>query len=98
MPSPDAPEEPAIRRHVIVSGRVQGVFFRDSTRREAERLGVAGWVRNVDDGTVEAVLEGEASAVEAMLEFCRRGPERARVDSLEVAEQAVEGLRDFRIR
>ncbi len=98
MPSPDAPEEPAIRRHVIVSGRVQGVFFRDSTRREAERLGVAGWVRNVDDGTVEAVLEGEASAVEAMLEFCRRGPERARVDSLEVAEQAVEGLRDFEIR
>lgn len=98
MPSPDAPEEPAIRRHVIVSGRVQGVFFRDATRREAERLGVAGWVRNVDDGTVEAVLEGEASAVEAMLEFCRRGPERARVDSLEVAEQAVEGLRDFEIR
>lgn len=98
MPSPDASARPAIRRHAIVSGRVQGVFFRDSTRREAERLGVAGWVRNVDDGTVEAVLEGEAGAVEAMLEFCRRGPERARVDSLEVAEQPAEGLRDFRIR
>lgn len=89
----------AIRRHVIVSGRVHGVFFRDSTRREAERLGVAGWVRNVDDGTVEAVFEGEASAVEAMLAFCRRGPQRAQVDSLEVADdEAVEGLRDFRIR
>lgn len=89
----------AIRRHVIVSGRVHGVFFRDSTRREAERLGVAGWVRNVDDGTVEAVFESETSAVEAMLAFCRRGPQRAQVDSLEVADdEAVEGLRDFRIR
>ena len=98
MPSPDASARPAIRRHVVVSGLVQGVFFRDSTRREAERLGIAGWVRNVDDGTVEAVFEGEASAVEDMLGFCRRGPERARVDKVEVAEQAVEGLRDFRIR
>ena len=98
MSSPDASAGPAIRRHVIVSGRVQGVFFRDSTRREAERLGVAGWVRNTDDGTVEAVFEGGASAVEDMLGFCGRGPERARVDSVEVAEQAIEGLRDFRIR
>ena len=98
MPSPDAFARPVIRRHVIVSGRVQGVFFRDSTRREAERLGVAGWVRNVDDGTVEAVFEGEDSAVDSMVAFCRRGPERARVDRVEVAEQDVEGLRDFMIR
>ncbi|CAA9485109.1 MAG: Acylphosphate phosphohydrolase, putative [uncultured Solirubrobacteraceae bacterium] len=98
MPSPDASARPVIRRHVIVSGRVHGVFFRDSTRREAERLGVAGWVRNVDDGTVEAVFEGEDSAVDGMIAFCRRGPERARVDRVEVAEQDVEGLRDFMIR
>ncbi len=88
-----------IRRHVIVSGRVQGVFFRDSTLREAERLRVAGWVRNVDDGTVEAVFEGETTAVEAMLGFCRRGPARAAVEKIEVVEsQALEGLREFGIR
>lgn len=99
MPSSGPPGGRAIRRHVVVSGRVHGVFFRDSTRREAQRLGVAGWVRNVDDGTVEAVFEGEADAVEAMLAFCRHGPERAQVDDLEVdAHEAVEGLRGFRIR
>lgn len=88
-----------IRRHVIVSGRVQGVFFRDSTQREARRLGVDGWVRNVDDGTVEAVFEGRPSLVEELLDFCRRGPDRARVDRLDVdATQPPEGLTGFEVR
>lgn len=87
------------RRHVIVSGRVHGVFFRDTTRREAERLGVDGWVRNRDDGTVEAVFEGPLAAIEAMLDFCRRGPERADVDRIEVAvTQPLEGLTGFEVR
>lgn len=99
MSHPGRAEDQRIRRHVIVSGRVQGVFFRDSTQREARRLGVDGWVRNLDDGTVEAVFEGGASAVEAMLDFCRRGPERARVDRLEVeATQPLEDLAGFEVR
>ncbi len=99
MPSPVGRDEGIVRRHVIVSGRVQGVFFRDSTQREARRLGVAGWVRNLDDGTVEAVFEGESSAVESMLGFCRRGPERARVEEVVVdADQPLEGLQGFAVR
>ena len=88
-----------MRRHVIAHGHVHGVFFRDSTRREAERLGVDGWVRNVEDGTVEAVFEGEPSAVEAMVELCRSGPGRARVERLVVDEGGpLEDLRGFEIR
>src|ERR687893_82609 len=62
------------RRRVVVHGEVQGVFFRDSTRDEAERRGVAGWVTNRSDGAVEAVFEGEPDAVEALVSFCRSGP------------------------
>ena len=99
MPSTSASGEKRTRRHVIVSGRVQGVFFRDTTRRKARERGVHGWVRNAHDGTVEAVFEGEPAAVEAMLDFCRRGPERARVDRLEVqTDQPLEGLEGFEIR
>ena len=87
-----------IRRHVRAHGRVQGVFFRDSVRREAERRGVAGWARNCSDGTVEAVFEGPAEAVEAMVEACRRGPGHAEVSSLDVAEEPAEGLAGFEIR
>lgn len=88
-----------VRRRVVAHGRVHGVFFRDSTRREAERLGVGGWVRNVDDGTVEGLFEGEASAVEELVAFCRRGPERARVDRLEVQDAGrPEGVSGFEIR
>jgi len=83
---------------VLARGRVQGVWFRDSTRRRARELGVAGWVANRGDGAVEAVLEGEPGAVEAMVQFCRRGPERAEVASLEVAEEPPEGLSGFEIR
>lgn len=86
------------RRRVLVGGRVQGVFFRDTTRRRAEALGVAGWVRNTSDGTVEAVFEGEPGAVEQMVEFCRSGPGRAEVDSVEVTDEEPEGLTGFEIR
>ncbi len=72
------------RARVVVSGRVQGVFFRDSTRRQAESRGVTGWVRNLSDGRVEALFEGEASDVQWMLDWCRQGPPRARVDRVEV--------------
>jgi acylphosphatase len=77
---------------------VQGVFFRDSTRREAERRGVAGWASNRSDGTVEVVLEGSAHAVDAMLAFLRAGPGHAVVSSLDVAEEEVEGLSGFSVR
>jgi len=69
-----------------IHGRVQGVWFRESMRMEAERLNVAGWVRNAPDGTVEAVIQGPASAVEAMIEWARSGPPLARVDRIEIGE------------
>jgi acylphosphatase len=87
----------AIRRRVIVRGRVQGVFFRDTVRRAAESRGVAGWAANRDDGAVEAAFEGEPAAVEELIEVCRRGPSRARVESIEVAEEDPEGLSGFRV-
>jgi acylphosphatase len=77
---------------------VQGVFFRDSARRRAEAAGVAGWVSNRGDGAVEAIFEGGPEAVEAMVEFCRRGPGRAEVERLEVSEEEPEGLSGFQIR
>jgi acylphosphatase len=86
------------RRHVKVHGRVQGVFFRDSTRREAERAGVAGWVRNCSDGTVEAVFEGDEDAVERMVEWVREGPGHAEVDRVDVDEEDPEGLSGFQVR
>ena len=87
-----------IRRRVVAHGRVQGVFFRDTTRRRAQELGVAGWVANRDDGAVEAAFEGDAEAVDAMVELCRRGPGRAEVTELEVADEPPEGLRGFEVR
>ncbi|MCS7007382.1 MAG: acylphosphatase [Thermoleophilia bacterium] len=86
-----------IRRRVIVSGRVQGVYFRDTVRRAAVAAGVAGWVRNNVDGTVEAVLEGADDAVERVLEVCRRGPPGARVDDVVVRSEQPEGLAGFAI-
>ena len=86
-----------IRKRIRASGRVQGVFFRDSTRREAVRRGVAGWVRNCDDGTVEAVFEGDVSAVAAMIEFCHAGPGHSLVDNVEVFDEPVESLVNFRV-
>ena len=71
-----------VRAHVIISGRVQGVFFRVETQRAAERFGVSGWVRNRPDGTVEAVFEGGQTAVDAVLEWCREGPNMADVENV----------------
>jgi acylphosphatase len=87
-----------LRRRVKAHGKVQGVFFRDSTRQEAERRGVAGWVRNASDGTVEAVFEGEPDDVEALVRFVRSGPGSADVDRVDVDEQEPEGLRRFEVR
>ena len=80
-----------VRRRVVVRGDVQGVFFRDSTRKEADARGVSGSVTNRSDGAVEAVFEGPAEAVEAMVAFCRDGPSRAQVEDVEVTEEQPEG-------
>jgi acylphosphatase len=81
----------------VVSGRVQGVFFRDTARRRADAAGVTGWVRNRSDGAVEAVFEGDPDRVEEMVEFCRHGPSRAEVAKVEVTEEEPEGLSGFEI-
>ena len=86
------------RRHVLVSGQVQGVFFRDSTRQEAERLGLSGWVRNTQDGRVEAVFEGESGAVRQMVEWCESGPSSADVEDVSVEQETPEGLSGFEVR
>ena len=84
-------------KHLIIHGRVQGVGFRESMRWEAERLGVTGWVRNRRDGTVEAVLDGAADAVDAILAWARRGPRGASVTGVEVAE-IPESFERFELR
>jgi acylphosphatase len=86
-----------IRNHVLVSGRVQGVFFRDTCRRLAQQYGVAGWVRNLPDGRVEAVFEGPADDVGRLVDWCRRGPRHAAVDHVEVQPEPPEGLHAFRV-
>ena len=87
------------RAHVIVSGTVQGVFFRARTVDRANQLGVRGWVRNLPDGKVEAVFEGEKGRVEAMIEFCRKGPEGAEVKDMEVDWEKHKGeFTGFEIR
>ena len=84
--------------HVIVSGRVQGVFFRAYTRETAMALKLTGWVRNLPDGRVETVFEGEDTNVQSMLEWCKKGPPHALVNDVEVAEEPWSGeFRDFRI-
>lgn len=90
-------EAPAVGRRIRIEGRVQGVFFRDGIRRLALQLGVSGWVRNVEDGSVEAHLEGPPDAVTRLIEFCRRGPSGARVDSVTVTESEPSGYAGFRI-
>jgi acylphosphatase len=87
-----------LAHRVRVHGHVQGVFFRDTCRREARRRGVTGWVRNDDDGTVVAHFEGEAEAVEAMVAWCRRGPARAEVSDVEAEDVPPEGHPDFTMR
>lgn len=90
--------ETPVRRRVRAHGRVQGVFFRDSVRREAARRGVAGWARNCADGTVEAVFEGPPSAVAAMVDLCRAGPGHAEVERLDTEREPPEGLSGFDVR
>ena len=87
-----------IRRRVVVSGRVQGVFFRDTVCRMAESRGVAGWVSNRPDGRVEAVFEGPEASVSAMVDLCREGPRRAEVEDVEVSDEEPEGLSGFEVR
>ena len=93
-----AGEGETIRRRVVVHGQVQGVFFRDTARREASRHGVSGWVRNTPEGTVEAVFEGERGAVERMVGFAEEGPPQAQVERVETFEEQVEGLDGFTTR
>ena len=88
----------ATRRRLRVHGLVQGVFFREMTRRAAESAGASGWVRNRLDGTVEAVVEGPPVAVDTVVDFCRTGPPGARVDRIDVVEEPVEGIAGFTIR
>lgn len=76
------------RVRLQIQGTVQGVFFRESTRREAERLAVSGWVRNLDDGSVEELVEGRPEQVEALVQWCHRGPPAARVERVEITEEA----------
>jgi acylphosphatase len=88
-----------VRAHVFVSGRVQGVFFRSELRLEARRLDVKGWVCNLSDGRVEAVLEGEEEDVKRLIAFCRHGPPGARVLSVDAVWENYAGeFKDFEIR
>lgn len=87
------------RAHVWVSGQVQGVFFRDSTRQKAEELGLAGWVRNVPDGLVEALFEGPSEKVEAMVRWCEEGPQHASVENVDTNFESAGGdLKGFEVR
>ncbi|MEM2995099.1 MAG: acylphosphatase [Candidatus Bathyarchaeia archaeon] len=88
-----------VRAHVFVSGMVQGVFFRSETKREAKKRGVTGWVRNLSDGRVEAVFEGEEENVKQLISFCHCGPPGAKVTSVEVKWENYTGkFKDFEIR
>jgi acylphosphatase len=87
-----------VRRRVVVHGRVQGVFFRDSTRSRAAELGVTGWVSNRSDGAVEAVFEGSPDAVAAMVDWARQGPRSADVYRVEESEESPEGTSGFEVR
>lgn len=87
------------RVHVFISGKVQGVWFRAYTKEEADRLGLKGWVRNLPDGRVEAVFEGDEQAVEEMVRWCHKGSPMSRVERVEVQEEPYRGeFEDFSIR
>ncbi len=86
------------RYHVFISGRVQGVFFRNTTRKKAQELGVNGWVKNLEDGRVEAVFEGSKEKIDAMIDFCEIGPRLANVEKVEVSEEEPENLDTFKVK
>lgn len=88
-----------IRKHVYFSGKVQGVFFRSNTQQKAQELGVSGWVRNLQDGRVEAVFEGDEEKIEKIMQWCRKGPEYAAVKDMEVTDEQYKGeFNGFSIR
>lgn len=88
-----------VRAHIFVAGRVQGVFFRSEVSYEAKKCDVTGWVRNLSDGSVEAVFEGEEKNVKELVEFCKQGPRGARVTDVDVTWENYTGeFRDFEIR
>jgi acylphosphatase len=83
----------------MIRGRVQGVFYRANTAEQASARGLAGWVRNLPDGAVEAVVEGQPDAVEGLIDWCRGGPPHARVDSIDIEDEEPKGdLPPFRVR
>jgi len=87
------------RVHVVISGRVQGVWFRATTKQKAEQLGLAGWVRNTSDGNVEAVFEGEENCVQKILDWCHHGPPFSKVENVEVKnESPTNGFDSFSIK
>lgn len=88
----------AVRRHLFISGRVQGVTFRASTRRKADELGIDGWVKNLPDGRVEAVFEGRERDVDKLVEWCHRGPRLANVEKVEKTEEKPEGIEGFEVK
>jgi len=83
--------ETKIRAHAIISGRVQGVFFRMETKRAADRFGVSGWVQNLRDGTVEAVFEGDRNQIDDILAWCKEGPPRAKVTDVNISWEDYSG-------
>jgi acylphosphatase len=91
-------KDTSVRKRVYVSGIVQGVWFRESCHEQARRAAVNGWVRNLSDGRVEVVLEGPRHGVEQVIAWCHRGPRRARVERIEVVDEAPVGERGFRVR
>lgn len=87
------------RAHVYVSGQVQGVFFRDSSREKAEQLGLTGWVKNLPDGRVEALFEGPPERVQEMIQWCQQGPSQATVEEVDTEFEAPqEDLKSFEVR
>jgi acylphosphatase len=88
-----------LNTHVIISGKVQGVWFRANTKQKAEQLGLTGWVRNTSDGRVEAVFEGEEKLVKEMIQWCHKGPSLAKVEKVEVKNQNLtDGFDNFSVR
>jgi acylphosphatase len=98
LPTTPPVSDDRVRRRVYVSGRVQGVWFRESCREEALTAGVSGWVRNLADGRVEVVLEGPRELVSQVVAWCHDGPRRARVERVEVVDEAPVGERGFHVR
>ena len=91
-------ESDRVRAHVFVSGRVQGVYYRASTRDAAQKKGVDGWVKNLDDGRVEAVFAGDEDSVETMCEWCETGSRAAKVEAVDVTMESPEGIDGFEVR